>query len=116
VIGCRGLRLPVDPCGFLSPTRSLARNTPMKPLCLRHLVPASLLIAALLVVLSGRGPATAQPQAPPAGQRWEYRVTNNQRDFNDLGDQGWELCSATVYTYSGNISGTYSFIFKRPKR
>jgi hypothetical protein len=90
----------------------------MKPLRLRHLVPASILVAALLVVLSGRGPATAQPQAPPAAQQWEYRVIRNSpqdRDFDALGAKGWELCGATaVAPPSGGES--FTFVFKRPLR
>jgi hypothetical protein len=36
----------------------------MKSLRLRHLVPASILVAALLVVLSGRGPAPGPAGGP----------------------------------------------------
>jgi hypothetical protein len=92
----------------------------MKPLPLRHLVPASLLVAALLVVLSGRGPATAQPQAPQTIQQWEYKVISGNSpaapDFNELGAQGWELCGVTAGGFNQGGYQPYYSVFKRPKR
>jgi hypothetical protein len=51
----------------------------------------------------------ARVGAPVDVQRWEYKVirdTPNVREFNELGQEGWELCGAGSPT---------CFVFKRPK-
>jgi hypothetical protein len=90
----------------------------MKPLRLRLLVPATVLVVALLAVLSWRGHATARPQAAPQVQQWEYKFMYTsfgvEHEFNALGAEGWDLCAATGYE---NVNGArYAFVFKRPKR
>jgi hypothetical protein len=41
--------------------------------------------------------------------RWEYKMTCGRPDFVGLGDDGWELATATQ---DGNVTCLY---FKRPK-
>jgi hypothetical protein len=74
---------------------------------------------ALLFGWLSRQPIGAQEEAPPAVQKWEYKVVlpddaldprKNEAQFNRLGADGWELCAA-----QGNTSPNYC-IFKRPKR
>lgn len=60
---------------------------------------------------------SAQENAPRAMPKWEYKVVGDiarVEVFNELGQQGWELCGAV-----GRLDGSTSpahFVFKRPAR
>lgn len=67
-------------------------------------------IAACFVLGPGRPRAAYQREAPFT--RWEYRlvsITNGTREFNRLGNEGWELCACTG---AGAPQGV--LFFKRP--
>ena len=71
---------------------------------------------ALLIAFHSFGRVSAQVNPPVAEQRWEYKIVYQASEggFNDLGSQGWELCTA-VGQYPTN-SVPVTFVFKRPVR
>jgi hypothetical protein len=100
-------------------------------------VAVGLVLAALDAVLIRPGSLPAQGQkAPGAATRWEYKIvfehiynkqTNRhervqEKQLNDLGAEGWELCGVVSPTQGRLMSGTgvigaeTYFLFKRPKR
>jgi hypothetical protein len=67
----------------------------------KRIILAALLLASLFCVGFAR-----QAQERP---RWEYKMTCGRTDLNKLGEEGWELATATQ---DGNVTCLY---FKRPK-
>jgi hypothetical protein len=81
--------------------------------------PAALLLfsgIALLVAFHPFGRVSAQVNPAAPIQKWEYKVAHqgHETEFNVLGSQGWELCTA-VGQYPGNTMPV-TFVFKRPVR
>lgn len=72
---------------------------------LRRMRKRILLAALLLVSLVCVGFA----RQAPGRKQWEYRMACGRPDLTKLGDEGWELATATQ---DGNIVCLY---FKRPK-
>lgn len=72
---------------------------------LRRMRERILLAALLLVSLVCVGFARQAPERT----RWEYKMTCNRPVLNQLGEEGWELATATQ---DGNVVCLY---FKRPK-
>jgi hypothetical protein len=77
-----------------------------------------LLIALVLAVLvvDFRPQATARAKASP---QWEYKVVYRvlgfeEKNFNELGADGWEFVEAEADSIKGNSSRT-RYIFKRLK-
>ncbi|MCI0464572.1 MAG: DUF4177 domain-containing protein [Gemmataceae bacterium] len=100
-------------------------------------VAAGIVLAALVAALGRPGPLPAQDKNPPGtATKWEYKIVFeytfnkernqqekvNEKQLNDLGAEGWELCGVVSPTRgrlmsgSGTIGGETYFIFKRPKR
>ena len=74
---------------------------------------------ALAAIWIGQEPTPAQEQAKVVVQKWEYKIVLpdntedpllNQKQFDKLGDNGWELC----VTHSS--TRPHYCIFKRLKR
>jgi len=62
-----------------------------------------LVVAGMAIGLAARGASPAQPAARAA---WEYKAVgqwgypgNLEKEFNDLGAQGWEYCGSHVTEY-----------------
>jgi hypothetical protein len=80
--------------------------------------PAFLLLSgiALLAAFHPFGRVSAQVNPAVPVQKWEYRCVHkaSEPDFNVLGSQGWELCTAVGQYPNNNLPVT--FVFKRPVR
>jgi hypothetical protein len=81
-----------------------------------HRIGILLLVAFAFILGSVWQFAGAQAErAKVAVQKWEYRssVSLSIKEWNELGDEGWELVAALSY---GRDSSGREIIFKRPKQ
>jgi len=77
----------------------------------------------LTMAWASRGPVAAQ-ERPAQPQKWEYKqvnvppagVSQMEARLNQLGSDGWELCTTAAPVGRATDEFTVSFFFKRPKR
>jgi hypothetical protein len=84
---------------------------------------ATVLVLILSIAWFTRDPVAAQKKPAEIIQKWEYKVKtvsalaldHEEKSFNKLGSEGWELCASERNSEKG-AKGVTFVIFKRPKR